>query len=148
MSLHFTLCICMHAHVQYVRARGKLLGFASLLYHVGPGNQTQILRVGSKCRATFGLWWGSFRPRAQVFLGGGSFSTGVSAYEVQGTLPTVSGLLLPKASAQQLPWKHKQSKRAMEQPLLEPQASQEQRSSHTPTTSGSPPARISSGPTP
>lgn len=37
--------------------------------------------------------------------GGGSFSTGVSAYEVQGALQTAPGLLRPKASAQQLPWK-------------------------------------------
>lgn len=36
---------------------------------MGPGNQTQILRVGSKYRATFGPWRDSFRQEPRFFLG-------------------------------------------------------------------------------
>lgn len=36
---------------------------------MGPGNQTQILRVGSKYQATFGPWRDSFRQEPRFFLG-------------------------------------------------------------------------------
>lgn len=86
----------MHAHVQYVRVRRKLLGFVTCGSRESNSDPQGWQQVPNHFRPLAGL----FQARVQVFLGGGSFSTGVSAYEVQGALQTAPGLLRPKASVQ------------------------------------------------
>lgn len=80
----------------YVRVRGKSLGFVPCGFRESNSDPQGWQQVPSHFRPLAGL----FQARAQVFLGGGSFSIGVSAYEVQGALQTATGLLRPKASAQ------------------------------------------------
>jgi hypothetical protein len=43
------VCVCVCVCVYRQEARGQLWGFDSFLLHLGPGNWTQVVRLGSRC---------------------------------------------------------------------------------------------------
>lgn len=56
--IYLCVCVCMYVHMYVymyvcgdtsVVARGQLAGLASLLPHVSPRNQTEVISLGDRC---------------------------------------------------------------------------------------------------